>query len=199
MRSPPPACQPCEAHVCIFPVGRCGLSIYGLTVQFDQKAHLISYVVVHARVDQCRIALTDVDTTTLSESEHISTKGLVDSSKDKHTHLARLAYTLMLASVAVPSMESPPPTCVKRSKHCVPAGGTGNYSWNERLHTFPAAMFSYTLIDSKIATPREDTRRPPPPCARNKVSVGRFHFIQSCMHFIQSCMHLIKCQGQFKG
>ena len=83
----------------------------GLTVQFDQKALLISYVVVHARVDQCRIALTDVDTTTLSESEHISTKGLVDSSKDKHTHLARLAYTLMLASVAVPSMERPPPTC----------------------------------------------------------------------------------------
>ena len=65
MRSPPPACQPCQAHVCIFPVGRCGLSIYRL----DQKAHLISSVVVHARVDQCRIALTDVDTTTLSESE----------------------------------------------------------------------------------------------------------------------------------
>ena len=61
--------------------------------------------------------------------KHISTKGLVDSSKDKHTQRARLSYTLMLASVAVPSMERPPPTCVKRSKRCVPAVGTGNYSW----------------------------------------------------------------------
>ena len=104
----PPASLPTMSSARVYlSSGRCGLGTIESIKKLTSSA-LLWYTLVLINV---ALPLRTWTPPPCQKVKHISTKGLVDSSKDKHTHLARLAYTLMLASVAVPSMERPPPTC----------------------------------------------------------------------------------------
>ena len=61
--------------------------------------------------------------------------------KGEHTELAVLEYTLVLVSVAVPAMESPPPCKPKERARNVPAG----FHWGDGKR--------YTGFDSRESSP----------------------------------------------
>ena len=83
---------------------------------FKRRAHINSLIIVHVGVGQrCRAmdqesstTLPTMSTRNVPEGRWINNQG---QSKGEHTTPARLSYTLVLVSVAVPWIKSPPPPC----------------------------------------------------------------------------------------